>query len=186
MQSLARPGSSSLSWAGCSRQCAPNCRQRTSARRVQAPVTAYAVSQASQSSSGGSSSSQDNERAGRDASDTIRSLDSILGSTDDTEDSVDRAQQLPSTSASSVQAFSGSSAAVSLQPSRSQGNVSRDFQGATTPSRLAASCKSRVLRILMKVWRRTRLLTVQSKHCLGASLCNKPIPACLQGELYSR
>ena len=177
MQSLARPGSSSLSWAGCSRQCAPTSRQRTCARRVQPPVTAYAVSQASQSSSGGSSSSQDKKQVGRDASDTIRSLDSILGSTDDTEDKLDRSNLLTSTSASSVPAFSGSSAAVGLQSSRPQGSVSRDFRGASTPSRSAPSCKSDSLRILAEVRQRTAtaLFSAQST-VLVPHLGNKPVP----------
>ena len=107
MQSLVRPGSSSLSWAGSSRHCASNSIQRTHARRIQAPVLAYTVSQANQSASGSSSPSQDKKQAGRDTSDTIRSLDSILGSTDDTEIQQERTNEFTSASSSSVPAFFG-------------------------------------------------------------------------------
>lgn len=145
MQFLARPGSSSLSWAGSTRHCASNSRQRTYACRTQAPVSAYTVSQASQSPNGRSSSSHDNKQAGRDATDTIRSLDSILGSTDDTEVEQSRAEKYTSASASSVPAFSGSSAAVGLPSTRPQEEASRDFQGAPRSSRSAIFCRLKAM-----------------------------------------
>ena len=148
MQSLVRPGSSSLSWAGSSRHCASNSIQRTHARRIQAPVLAYTVSQANQSASGSSSPSQDKKQAGRDTSDTIRSLDSILGSTDDTEIQQERTNEFTSASSSSVPAFSGSSAAVGLSPSRPQERSSRDFQGASSSSRSAVLCHFTALHTL--------------------------------------
>ena len=141
MQSLARPGSSGLSWAGSGGLCSPNFRHSLYVRRVHAPVTAYAASQTSQSSSGSSSSSQDKKEAGTAASNTIRSLDSLLGSTDDTEIELERESQYNSTSSSSVPAYSGSSAAVGLTPGRPQDSISRDFQGPSSPSRLALSCE---------------------------------------------
>ncbi len=155
MQSLGRPGSLSLSWAGSSRHCTSNSIQRTYARRIQAPVLAYTVSQANQSASGSSSPSQDKKQAERDTSDTIRSLDSILGSTDDTEIQQERTNEFTSASSSSVPAFSGSSAAVGLSPSRPQERNSRDFQGASSSSRSVVLCDS---------LQRCRLRSITAEH----------------------
>ena len=166
MQSLARPGSSSLSWAGSSRHCASNSRQRTYALRTQVPVSAYTVSQASQSPNSRSSSSQDRKEAGRDASDTIRSLDSILGSTDDTEVEQSRAEGYASASSSSVPAFSGSSAAVGLPSSRPQEEASRDFQGASPSSRSAIFC---ILKAMPNMWQSKPGLSDCSPS--GTALC---------------
>jgi len=133
MQSLAGTSSSSLGWQDSSRQGALRVSIRIYARRRQAPTSCYTVKQASQSSSGSASSSQNKAQARRDASDTLRSLESILGSTDDTDVKQDGPSQSASSSSSSssLSAFTATLQAEGLSSSRQQGSIS---QGSQRPS----------------------------------------------------
>ena len=136
MQSPALLGSSSLGLETSSRHSAPKCRPILCKYRPFTSDTAFAVKQASHTRDSRPTSAAGKFQAGRD--DTIRALDSLLGSTDDVDLKQDEARQLASSSSSSsVSAFTSAPAAVDVSSSRPQGDISRDFQGSSAQARSA-------------------------------------------------
>lgn len=135
MQSPALLGSSSLGLETSSRHSAPKCRTILCKHRPFTCDTAFAVKQASHTRDSRPTSAAGKFQAGRD--DTIRALDSLLGSTDDVDLKQGGARQLASSSSSSVSAFTSAPAAVDVSSSRPQGDISRDFQESSAPVRLA-------------------------------------------------
>lgn len=131
MQSLSLLGPSGLCLRGSTRQHAPKYCRRSALHRTQ--VSCRAVTQASQARDSSSSTPQSAAQAERDASDTIRALDSILGSTDEAESKQDGPSRIDTSA--SISAFSAASGTLRPPSGGSQGSMAQKYQGLSTQSK---------------------------------------------------
>ena len=157
MQSSALLARSGLVSQSCSSQTSLSLTVCKVTRRAQLAPSCCVVRHASQSRSADASGAQQEAQPGRDAIDTIRSLDSILGSTDDTD--VKQNDERPA--ANSVSAYSNDQGVVSLSSRQySESAAAQDFRDELTPSR-CVSAHSLVLFSALSTLARTRCISAK-------------------------
>ena len=132
MQSAALLASSGPTPPSCSVQSPPSLTEWKVTRRAQLSPSCCAFKRTSQARNTVKSNAQQEAQSGRDAVDTIRALDSILGSTDDTD--VKRDDERPA--ANSVPGYRNDPGAASTSSRPYSGNVAaQDFRNELTRSR---------------------------------------------------
>ena len=136
MQSSALLASSVLILPSCSSQTSLSLTGCKVTRRAQLAPSCCVVKHASQARGTDASGAKQEGQPGKDAIDTIRALDSILGSTDDTD--VKQNDGEPATR--SMSAYSSDAGAVSVSSRPYSGiAAAQDFRDELTPSRCVSA-----------------------------------------------
>ena len=172
MQSSALLASSGLIPQSCSSQSSLSLTRCKVTRGAQLAPSCCVVRYASQSRGNDASAAEKEAQPGRDAIDTIRSLDSILGSTDDTD--VKQNDEMPA--ASSLSAYSNNQGSVSLSSRPySESAAAQDFRDELTPSR-CVSAHSLVLFSASQLSMPARIRYISAKMVLSTMESRGRVP----------